>query len=103
MSQVQLSRMMLVNRANVTSLIDRMEKAGLIERTPDPDDRRSNIIRLRPEGEKALRKAEEPYMRQVMGVMDILEPLERQRLISMLDRLTPLPILPARDMKLMCR
>ena len=87
LSQVQLSRMMLVNRANVTSLIDRMEKAGLVERTPDPEDRRSNIIRLRPEGEEALRKAEQPYMDEVMRVMDVLEPLELQRLTATLDRL----------------
>ena len=46
LSQAQLSSMMLVNRANITSLIDRMEKAGLAIRTPAPSDRRSNIVKL---------------------------------------------------------
>ena len=33
LSQAQLSDMMLVNRANITTLIDRMEKASLVMRT----------------------------------------------------------------------
>src|SRR4030043_335836 len=45
LSQAQLSDMMLVNRANITTLIDRMEKAGLVIRT-SASDRRTNIIKL---------------------------------------------------------
>ena len=50
LSQAQLSSMMLVNRANVTSLIDRMEKIDLVIRTPAPTDRRSNIVKLTKRG-----------------------------------------------------
>src|SRR4030043_2416250 len=46
LSQAQLSDMMLVNRANITSLVDRMEKASLVIRTSACDDRRTNIIKL---------------------------------------------------------
>ena len=51
LSQASISDMMLVNRANITSLIDRMEKADLVNRTA-ADDRRYNIIKI----SKSLRK-----------------------------------------------
>ena len=46
LSQAQISERMLVNRANITSLVDRMEKAGLVRRTAHRNDRRYNIIKL---------------------------------------------------------
>jgi len=46
LTQVELSCMLLVNRANITSIVDRMEKAGLIRRTPTAQDRRYNLVSL---------------------------------------------------------
>jgi DNA-binding MarR family transcriptional regulator len=37
-------------RSTLTSVLDRLEKRGLIERTSDPDDRRSVVIALTPSG-----------------------------------------------------
>ena len=54
LSQAQLSAMMLVNRANITSLVDRMEKAGFVQRTADAKDRRYNIVKLTSKGLKCL-------------------------------------------------
>ena len=39
LSQARLSEMMLVNRANITGLIDRLEKAGMVQRTAVEDRR----------------------------------------------------------------
>ena len=58
LSQAQLSDMMLVNRANITTLIDRMEKAGLVIRTSVSNDRRTNIIKLTANGKKLFAKAD---------------------------------------------
>src|SRR4030042_1365266 len=44
LTQAKLSGMMLVNRADVTSLIDRMEKEGLFVRTAAANDRRQNVV-----------------------------------------------------------
>ncbi|MGN8048215.1 MarR family winged helix-turn-helix transcriptional regulator [Curtobacterium sp. 22159] len=35
----------------VTNMIDRMTAADLVERAPNPNDRRGSLLRLRPEGE----------------------------------------------------
>jgi len=87
LSQAQLSNMMLVNRANITSLIDRMEKAGFVERTPSPSDRRSNIVRLSGQGEKLLAKIEPLYAKQVKRIMAKLKKAEQKRLTAMLEKI----------------
>lgn len=35
---------------NATGLVDTLERDGLVRRTPDPDDRRSVVIRITPAG-----------------------------------------------------
>lgn len=42
--------------ANVTRLLDRLELKELIERNPDPNDRRATLIFITPKGSKLLKK-----------------------------------------------
>jgi DNA-binding MarR family transcriptional regulator len=86
LSQVELSRMMLVNRANVTALVDRMEKAGLVVRASVPGDRRAKSIHLTQEGTGLLLEVEEKYKSEVADIMDALEPEEIERLVEMLEK-----------------
>jgi DNA-binding MarR family transcriptional regulator len=86
LSQAQLSDMMLVNRANITTLIDRMEKAGLVIRTSDSADRRTNIIRLTAKGKNFYAKAEPYYDQQIRKMMVGLSQLEQKKLISTLEK-----------------
>jgi len=44
------SRLLASASRNITGLIDRMENDGLVVRSPNPDDRRSFIVRLTREG-----------------------------------------------------
>lgn len=77
LSQADLSRMLLVNRANITSLIDRMERDELVLRENDPEDRRTNIIRLTKKGRTLLEKIEEPYLEEIRKIM---KPLSRKEM-----------------------
>jgi len=86
LSQAQISEMMLVNRANITSLIDRMEKAGLVERTAAPSDRRFNIIKLTDHGRSLLARVEPLYLEEIKQTA-ILEPTEQKQLIAMLEKI----------------
>ena len=86
LTQVELSRMMLVNRANITALIDRMEKAKLVVRTANPDDRRYNIVKMTPYGEKLYRAAAGKYHQKVNAIMSALTESEQQKLMLMLTR-----------------
>jgi DNA-binding MarR family transcriptional regulator len=86
LSQAQISDMMLVNRANITSLVDRMEKAGLVTRTAHSNDRRFNIIKLTGKGEKLFTKVEPHYIEQIHKAMSSLEEPELKKLMTMLEK-----------------
>ncbi len=87
LTQADLSRMMLVNRANITSLVDRMEKASLVVRTAVPGDRRYNSVRLTAHGKKVLLDVEEEYAHEVAKIMGALDDSEVRDLIGDLERI----------------
>ncbi len=85
LSQARLSDMMLVNRANTTALIDRMEKSGLVVRTAAPDDRRYNIVKLTSRGKKLFARVEPLYAKQFQEIMSALKESEQKVLIRILE------------------
>ena len=87
LSQAQLSDMMLVNRANTTALIDRMEKANLVVRTAAASDRRYNIVKLTAHGKKLLAEVEPLYAKEVRKIMAALKEPEQKKLIAMLEKI----------------
>ncbi len=54
MTQVEIAALMLRDKTTITRRIDGLVKKQLVERRPDPDDRRYFRIMLTPRGEKAL-------------------------------------------------
>jgi DNA-binding MarR family transcriptional regulator len=86
LTQAQLSSMMLVNRANITALIDRMERAGFVERKQSTKDRRYNIVKLTDSGAKLIEKIEPLYAQEVQRIMAVLVEDDQKRLIGMLEK-----------------
>jgi MarR family 2-MHQ and catechol resistance regulon transcriptional repressor len=87
LTQVELSRMMLVNRANITTLIDRMEKGGLVARKPVPDDRRYNVIELTPHGHEMYEQVHEIYKRKISEIMSACDAKELDALLGILEKI----------------
>jgi DNA-binding MarR family transcriptional regulator len=87
LSQTQLSDMMLVNRANVTSLIDRMEKADLVVRTSKAKDRRYNIVKMTSRGRKLFARVEPLYTKEIKKIMASLKETEQSKLIKALEQI----------------
>jgi DNA-binding MarR family transcriptional regulator len=84
LSPSQLSAALLVSSGTMTNRLDRLEERGLIERAPDPCDRRSLQIGLTAAGRKL---ADEAVGEHVANEQHILAPLsERER--DQLARLT---------------
>lgn len=86
LSQARLSEMMMVNRANVTGLIDRMEKIGMVQRTA-AKDRRYNMIQLTPKGQKLLETLDPAYDKEVHEAMSVLTKADLKHLIAACEKL----------------
>jgi DNA-binding MarR family transcriptional regulator len=86
-NQTRLGDMLLVNRSNVTGLIDRLEKSGWVERVADPVDRRVKLLTLTPAGDEILQKAEKTYTAEVIQAMSSFSAQERAMLSSLLEKI----------------
>ena len=66
----------LITTGAMTSRLDRLERAGLVRRTPDPTDRRGLVVRITPQGSKLARQA----LHELIATNHaFLEPLNRQQ------------------------
>jgi DNA-binding MarR family transcriptional regulator len=54
LTQMELSRLLITHRSNVTGLVDRLEERGLIQRKDNPDDRRAYRVVLTAAGRKLI-------------------------------------------------
>lgn len=50
----RLLQSVMVTSGGLTKRLDRLEESGLIDRHPDPGDRRGTLVRLTPAGEKQI-------------------------------------------------
>lgn len=86
-SQSELADMMEIEKAPAGRIVDRMEEKGLVERRPDPGDRRINRIYLTARGEQIF---EAIYPLSVQTVRDALTDLslkDRDQLAHLLTRI----------------
>lgn len=84
--QSELGKKLLVSRANVTGLIDRLEKENLVVRRNDPSDKRVFRVCLTNRAcalIQAFLPVHNNYMQNVMSTLDIHE---KEVLISLLRK-----------------
>jgi DNA-binding MarR family transcriptional regulator len=74
-------------RSNITQLVDRLEKEGLVRRRPDPQDRRSIRAALTPAGEQAYQKAKRALAEEQRAIVDSLSSGDAASLRGVLDQL----------------
>ena len=60
-----LARAVLLSRAGLTRLVDRMTTAGFVERTPCEEDRRGTYVAMTDEGRDALANAAPVHLRGI--------------------------------------
>lgn len=83
----QLSRRMLVTAGNLTGLVDRAERDGIVERRPDPNDRRLTRVSLTARGQKLAQKAIARHAELAEEILGPLQAKEREELRRLLGRL----------------
>ncbi len=86
-----LAEQVCLDASSLTGLLDRTEKAGLIERRPDPEDRRALRIHLTEQGHKSLSGlhpvVEEVHARIEREFFADYSPQERELFKQMLTRM----------------
>ncbi len=73
MNMGALSQALLVSNGNVTQLVQKLVRDGLVEMHKPPSDRRSSIVRLTPEGREVfgrLARAHQDWIEQMVGGLD---------------------------------
>jgi DNA-binding MarR family transcriptional regulator len=70
----------------ITSVLDQLQAAGLVTRSPHPSDRRSTIAALTPAGPRAIDRICPPLIDIEQDCLSALSPAEQTQLTDLLTR-----------------
>jgi DNA-binding MarR family transcriptional regulator len=87
LNPTELMRTTLLSSGGMTKRIDRLAVAGLVERLPDPADRRGTLIRLTPRGRALIDDALVGHLAREERLLGQLTSTERRQLDGLLRRL----------------
>jgi DNA-binding MarR family transcriptional regulator len=76
----ELSRRLMVSNGNVTGVIDRFVKEGLVDRTPSPEDRRVLVVKLTAKGKRDFAKMVPEHAK---WISEMMEPMPREELLKL--------------------
>lgn len=82
-----LARGLVMSTGGMTKRLDRLVAAGLVERTPDPDDRRGVLVSLTDRGRKVVDKAVEDHLANEARLLEALSDREVKALNGALAKL----------------
>jgi DNA-binding MarR family transcriptional regulator len=78
---------LMLTSSGTTKRLDRLEQAGLIARSPDPDDRRGTLITLTPAGHELIDRVTDAHLENERGLLDALTEADQRRLADLLRKL----------------
>jgi DNA-binding MarR family transcriptional regulator len=86
-TQLELSRVVCVDKTTLISVLDRLEQQELIVRTVDPSDRRVRIPQITPTGRKVYAKFAIARDAAEARALDGVDQADRMLLLSLLGRI----------------
>lgn len=87
MTPTGLYRELVLTSGAMTNRLDVLERAGLVERQPDPNDRRGTLIELTKKGRALLDRAMEAHLQGEAQMVAHLSKDEQKRLADLLKKL----------------
>jgi DNA-binding MarR family transcriptional regulator len=84
LSMSDLSNNLMVTKGNITGLTDELENDGLVVRQASPDDRRSWVIQLTPQGNTQFSKMAHEHEKWILEFFSELEPQLIQQMYLLL-------------------
>jgi MarR family 2-MHQ and catechol resistance regulon transcriptional repressor len=85
--QTDLANKLLCSAGNLTTVVDNLERDGLVERRRDGSDRRVVTVHLSPEGRDLIENLFPRHVAAIVNWFAVLEPDEQRRLSDVLRRL----------------
>lgn len=86
LTQRQISSLMSSDPNTVTSLLNRMQEAGLLERKPHESDKRAHRVRLLPKGKRIYRELRQVALDLQSHVLEALPEERRETFLEDLER-----------------
>ena len=86
-SQAMLGRRTAMDRSDVVAAVNELADRGLADRSPDPADRRRNVITITPAGTAHLRRLEKLLAEIQDELLAPLAPADRRQLTRLLTRI----------------
>ncbi len=87
LNPTELTRTTLLSSGGTTKRVDRLADAGLVERLPDPDDRRGTLVRLTRRGLTVADRAVEVHLANEERLLRSFSAAERRTLDGLLRKL----------------
>jgi DNA-binding MarR family transcriptional regulator len=85
-----LAQDVFMSKSGLTAVVDRLEKRGLLQRTPDPEDRRATRIRLTEEGQDIAGRASEVHLASIeRHFTSRVTDTEAAIILDVMERVTP--------------
>lgn len=82
-----LSKRLLRDKSTITRIVDQLERAGLVQRIADPDDRRAQRVILTSAGVERRKHARAAHKSSLERRLSGLSEAEQQELSLLLDKL----------------
>jgi DNA-binding MarR family transcriptional regulator len=77
----------MMTSGGMTAALDRLERKGLLERTPNPADRRGSLVRLTDAGRRVVDEAMTAHVEVEGRLVEALGTTERSQLETLLRKL----------------
>ena len=88
-AQATLARVIGADKTRLIAVLDELQERGLIEREPDPADRRVRLLRLTPEGRRLHASVRSEIRAEERRLLDRLPAADRQVFLRALQALDP--------------
>jgi DNA-binding MarR family transcriptional regulator len=87
LSPTQLYGALMISSGGMTNRLDRLENAGLVERHPDPGDRRGKLIALTENGKCVVDETIARHVANEERLLTVLTAAEQEQLNALLRKL----------------
>lgn len=85
-SQIEIGKRLVVTASNMTKMLDKLNREGLIQRSAQEGDRRVNLIKITQKGSDLLDQAWPGYKGKVQEITSLLDRKELQQITNTLAK-----------------